>query len=109
MWRLQVKARPPYSPLQRELFELLPQNGDQVGTKDLVFAKLKRGPWDVRRPRHIISVTMQRLQARMERHREPFVLRRTTGPRSQETKYWLEPRRTRRSSLAGSTRISLLD
>jgi hypothetical protein len=109
MWRLQVKVKPPYSRLQRELFDLLPQNGDQVGTKDLVFAKLKLGKWDVRRPRHIISVTMQRLKTRMELHHEPFVLQRSIGPRSQETKYWLEPRRIHRSSLAGSTRISLLD
>ena len=110
MWRLQVKVNPPYSALQRELFELLPQNGDQVGTKDLVFAKLKQGKWDVRRPRHIVSITMLRLMERMERHKEPCVLRKSEGPRSQETKYWLELRRhTRRSSHVGSTRISLLD
>lgn len=109
MWNLKVEVKPPYSALQRELFKLLPQNGDRVGTQDLLLAKLKQGPWDVRRPRQIVGITMLRLMERMERHKEPCVLRKSEGPRSQETKYWLEARTTRRSSRAGSTRMSLFD
>lgn len=111
MWRLRVEAKHPYSDLQQELFKLLPQNGDRVGTKDLLLAKLRQGVWDVRRPRQIVGMTMLRLKERIRLNKEPFVLCKTTGPRSQQTQYWLEarPQRTHQSSNVGSTRISLLD
>lgn len=81
-----------YSLLEQELFDAMPQDGSRITTRDLVYARLKKGPWDVSYPRNIVATVMQKLIEKVSTNKEPFVIRRArqAGPNRPEMAYWLE-------------------
>lgn len=91
-----------YSLLEQELFNALPQNGDTINTKDLVYARLKKGHWDVRYPRNIVATVMQKLIEKVELNKEPFVIKQAqqSGVRRKESIYWLEAKKERGSRVS---------
>lgn len=99
------KAR--YTLLDRELFAAIPQNGDPISTKELFYARLKKGPWDIKNPRNVISTTMAKLIDKIERNKEGFRITQTRGSR-REVEYRLELTRSGRRAPV-EIRSSLFD
>jgi hypothetical protein len=82
-----------YSMLETRLFQLLPQNGRPVGSKDLLAAYEKNGEWNVAHPLNIITVTMGILIKKVKANKEPFVIEkegRYIG--HPEVEYWIKKR-----------------
>jgi hypothetical protein len=100
-----------YSLLERQIFEMLPQDGSAIGNKELVRKRRKAGPWDVAHPVGIIWAIMDRLIKKIARNKEPFVIERNTlrGEVSYSIKRKAKAKPTRPSSHAGTIRTSLLD
>ena len=99
-----------YSVLEFELFDALPQDGSAINTKDLVYARLRRGVWDVQHPRSIVATVMDTLMQKVETNNEPFRIVREyqLGAMRKEARYCLRPVEARRSAAAES-RASVLD
>lgn len=110
-----------YTLLDQELFAAMPQDGTPVSTKELVYARLKKGPWDIKHPRNVISTTMTKLIDKVERNDEGFRIRRRRGKgdpeiiepnrNPREIEYWLEPvkPKSQKRRAHAETRSALFD
>src|SRR5215469_9743859 len=112
MHRLSIApAVTPYSELDRKLFAAIPQTGEKINLKQLIYIRLKHDPtWNVKHPRNILSTYMIRLQRKIERNEEPFALRRE-GIRREQVWYSIEAvtrKATRRPTHSGAIRRALL-
>lgn len=102
-----------YTLLELELFAAMPQNGDPINTKELVYARLKKGPWDILHPRNVISTTMSKLMLKIERNKEAFrIIQTRKSGHGREIEYRLNPHMPvfrSRSASAKDIRSSLFD
>jgi hypothetical protein len=83
-------ARSNYSKSEKQLFKLLPKNGNRISSERLVELKTKIDSWSVVHPRNNITVTMRNLMEKVKDNREGFEIKQSKrrGPHSIE--YWIE-------------------
>jgi len=86
----------PYSRSQRELFALIPKNGDKIKSTALAKLKAKKHKWIVDNPNNAVSVHMIHLQSRINANKEPFELMKTDQHGPYPVEYWIVKRRLTR-------------
>jgi hypothetical protein len=82
-----------YSLMEHYLFRTLPQDGQRIGSDDIVKACKRPGGWDVKFPLKNVTVTMKRLIEKVDLNKETFrVGKSEKAPGQHKIEYWLEAR-----------------
>lgn len=97
-----------YTLLEHELFKTLPKTGGPIKTNELVYSRLKKGPWLVRNPRNIVATVMAKLIKKVAANHEPFRIKQSKDKGSREVMYRVKRVQPGRAA-ARETSASLFD
>lgn len=82
-----------YSRSEKQLFQLLPQDGRRITSTELTKRKTRRAnSWTVNFPRNNVTVTMKHLIAKVRHNRETFVIHQSRRRGPHPVEYWIEVR-----------------